>query len=229
MAMTRSKALGVLFIALAVAACGDDEGTSTSNNNQGGDGTGASGAQGGSGGTGGMGTGATGGTGGDATGGAGGIGPMVLTSTAFNEGDMIPLVNTCTNFGGDNESPPLSWTPGPAGTQSYAIVMRDLDFMNGFIHWVIWDIPAGTTSLPQNIPDGYDVAMPAGAHQARRQSCNCYLGPCSGSSVNTYEWTVYALEVSPLPGMTMNTSSTQAEAAILGANPLASASLSGES
>lgn len=34
---------------------------------------------------------------------------------------------------------------------SYAIVMRDLDFNNGFEHWAIWDIPSGVLSLPEDV------------------------------------------------------------------------------
>ena len=47
--------------------------------------------------------------------------------------------------------------------------------------------------------------------------------------MNTYEWTVYALDVATLPGLTQNSNTMTVEAAILGANILASATLSGES
>ena len=73
-----------------------------------------------------------------------------------------PQIYECASGGGNDESPPLAWTAGPAGTQSYAIVMRDLD-NNNLIHWIIWDIPASAMALPQGIVDGFDVVDPAGA------------------------------------------------------------------
>ncbi|NUO50874.1 MAG: YbhB/YbcL family Raf kinase inhibitor-like protein [Polyangiaceae bacterium] len=155
--------------------------------------------------------------------GAGGGGEFALTSTAFNEGDMIPQTYECDNGGGDNISPPFAWTAGPAGTMSYAIVMRDLDFGPGFIHWVIWDIPATETGLPEDLGGGFMVADPAGAKQV-----NPYFGPCSPNSVNTYEWTLYAIDAATLPGLDQNSNHDEAEAAILDA-AIASTTLSGES
>lgn len=181
--------------------------------------------------------------GGGGLGGAGGEGgrlPFEVTSTAFGEGDIIPMVHECgppapvPNGTGGNETPPLSWTAGPTGTQSYAVVVRDIDatvtqFPNGIIHWVIYDIPASATSLPQNVPNGYTVAMPAGAKQGEVQGTGYfgYFGPCSPNSVNTYVFTVHAMGEAALP-VTMGDSERDI-ALYIEANALASTSLSGES
>ncbi len=142
---------------------------------------------------------------------------------------MIPQEHECEMDGGQNVSPPLTWTPGPPGTMSYAVVMRDLDFMNGFLHWVIWDIPSTTTSLPSNVEGVYQPAVPAGAKQAPfGGGTTGYFGPCSPNLTNTYEFTVYAIGVGTLPGLDQQSSKGSAEAAILGA-ALAEAALSGES
>ncbi len=180
------------------------------------------------------------GTGGaTATGGTGGssstttsAAPFELTSSAYAEGETIPTIHECgppvTNGPGDNVSPPLSWTSGPAGTKSYAIVMHDLDFMN-LVHWVIYDIPADVTSLPENVPRTYQPASVPGAKQAEIQNAFYgYLGPCSPNKVNTYQITVHALGVDTLPGVDMNTPEKEIAPLIEGM-ALASASLSGES
>jgi Raf kinase inhibitor-like YbhB/YbcL family protein len=228
--MTTSASLplcAALTVLLAVVGCGDDETTAGS----GGNGTGATGATGGDGGTGAVGGGATGGIGG--MGGSGGSLPMVLTSTAFAEGETIPLTHECgpplvPNGPGDNVSPPLSWTPGPPTTQSYAIVMRDIDAGN-LVHWVIYDIPASVTSLPADIPFVYEPATPAGSKQAEIQGqIHAYFGPCSPNSINTYQLTVHALDVPTLGGVDMNTPENTIAPAVEEAS-IASASLSGES
>lgn len=196
-------------IALALTACGGSEG----------DGSG--------------GTSASGGGGMAAGGGDAGTLPFELTSTAFAEGETIPLEYECGAPAfpagpGDNVSPPLSWTPGPAGTQSYALLMNDLDAMN-LLHWAVYDIPATASGLPAGIPVGHELTEPAGAKQAELQGAFYgYLGPCSDSSVNTYQWTLHALDVPTLPGVDMST--TDVDIAITIANmSTATATLSGES
>jgi len=165
-------------------------------------------------------------SGGGGEGGAaeGGAAAFALTSTAYTEGEVIPEVYECENGGGDNISMPLTWTAGPAGTLSYAIMMRDLDFNGGFEHWAIWDIPGNVLALPEDVEHVFEPADPDGAKQAG----GGYLGPCSPNSVNTYELTVYAIPVATIPGLDQNSSKAEAEAAIVEAAS-ASATLSGES
>jgi Raf kinase inhibitor-like YbhB/YbcL family protein len=75
---------------------------------------------------------------------------LELTSPAFTPGARIPPEFTCT---GKNDSPPLSWGSVPDGTASCAIICEDPDAPSGtFIHWILYNIPPGTTSLPRGIP-----------------------------------------------------------------------------
>ena len=55
--------------------------------------------------------------------------------------------------GGKNQSPALSWNAGPAGTQSYAIVMHDPDGQKGLgvDHWIHYGIKATTRQIPAGV------------------------------------------------------------------------------
>ncbi|MFD7656795.1 YbhB/YbcL family Raf kinase inhibitor-like protein [Actinosynnema sp. NPDC059797] len=158
-----------------------------------------------------------------------------LSSPAFADGGTIPAVHECTSGGGNdpakrNESPPLTWTGAPAGAKSYAVVMRDLD-NNNLVHWVIYDIPVGATSLPRNVQHAYRPAVPAGARQVYYRgsaSLYGYQGPCSPSTVNTYEFVVHALDRTTLTGLGPSSSTTTAARAIAAAS-LGSARITGES
>ncbi len=72
-----------------------------------------------------------------------------LTSAAFAEGATIPKRYTAD---GKDLSPPLTWTSGPDGTASYAIVCEDPDAPRGtFVHWLAWNIDPGRHELREGI------------------------------------------------------------------------------
>ncbi|MFO0554186.1 MAG: YbhB/YbcL family Raf kinase inhibitor-like protein [Polyangiaceae bacterium] len=214
-------AIGLSLALAFAAACSDDSsptGGSGGNPNTGG--AGGSANTGGAGGSaiggspaGGNNAGGTGGSGGEGTGGAA---PMVLTSTAYTQDGMIPPTYTCD---GANVSPPLSWTAGPAGTMSYAIIFRDLS--NNLGHAAIWNIPASDLSLPEDVERAYSPSDVPGAEQ-----CDAYdgqpgwAGPCPPNA-HVYELTLYALPQSDLGLNAQTTSVNQVEAA---AAPIALAS-----
>jgi len=110
------------------------------------------------------------------------------------------------NIGGGNKSPELSWTPGPEGTLSYAVVLTDTSI--DFVHWVLWDIPADVTSLPAALPSGATLTEPEGAQQ-KSLSGTAYAG--SGRCSNVYEHRVYALSVAKLTDATGDTKSIKTE------------------
>jgi len=154
-------------------------------------------------------------------------GAFELTSTAFQDGDMIPAMYRCASlFGDPGPSPPLAWTAGPAGTMSYTLVLKDTSPSTvtgaGFFHWIIADIPAGTMSLPMAVPVGAMPAMPAGAKQVPNGLSNAgYLGPCGSSGTNNYTFTLYAVNMATLP----DTSSADATEAAAIANNVGTATL----
>jgi len=73
---------------------------------------------------------------------------------------------------------------------------------SGFWHWLVWDIPAGSTRLTGTMPDG----AVAGTDSA---GITGYLGPCplAGDVTHHYEITVYALNVASL-GLASSTPAT---------------------
>ena len=121
---------------------------------------------------------------------------------------MFPAANTCT---GGSHSPPFDWTAGPAATMSYAIVLTDKSI--SYRHWVLWDIPASTTSLPADLARTATLTMPMGAKQVSIGTG--YAGPCPPTGTHTYEFALYAVNVSPLPGVTTNSMPMAVETAVL--------------
>jgi len=79
-----------------------------------------------------------------------GVPTMKVTSPAFQEGANIPKKVT-----GDEAdvSPPLKWEGAPPGTQSFALICDDPDAPRGtWVHWVIFNLPADKTELPEGVP-----------------------------------------------------------------------------
>ena len=155
---------------------------------------------------------------------------------------------------GQNVSPALSWSTGPAGTQSYAVIMVDPDVPAGdamdkfnkegqtiaanderqnFYHWVLVDIPAGTTSLAEGADSSgiTPKGKPIGPTENGVRGVNDYTlfmsgdmegqyggydGPCppwTDEKVHRYTFRVYALDV-PSLGLSGAFTGPEAEAAM---------------
>lgn len=114
-----------------------------------------------------------------------------LTSTAFEEGGMIPKKYTCD---GEDVSPPLAWTSVPAGIKSFALICDDPDApMGTWVHWVIFNLPADSTGLPENIPP--KKTLENGAKQGMNDFRKIgYGGPCPPGGTHRYYFKLYALD-----------------------------------
>lgn len=114
-----------------------------------------------------------------------------ITSTAFEEGGMIPKKYTCD---GENVSPPLSWTSVPVGTKSFALIADDPDApMGTWVHWVLFNLPGDTNELLENIPpkETLENGAKQGTNDFRKIG---YGGPCPPSGTHRYYFKLYALD-----------------------------------
>jgi len=153
---------------------------------------------------------------------SGGAAAFALTSTAYTDMGDIPAKHTCK---GANVSPALTWTAGPMGTKSYAIVFTDISI--SFLHSAIWDIPANVTMLAENIAKVATPNPPAGATQCKAWDGGFgYSGPCPPSK-HSYQFKLYALPVAKVAGISSNSTLKQVEKAIQLAGPLATTTLTG--
>lgn len=124
---------------------------------------------------------------------------LTLTSPDLKDGSTIPDRQVANAFGctAANISPALNWTGTPAGTQSFVLTVYDPDAPtgSGFVHWVVYDIPATTTGLPAGAGSEGGV-LPAGAKQMNDAGMNGYLGACPpvGDKAHRYIFTLYALK-----------------------------------
>jgi len=117
---------------------------------------------------------------------------MNLTSTSFHDGSRIPVKYTCS---GANLSPQLAWSAPPAATVSLAMIVTDPDAPRGtWVHWVLYNLPAGTRALPERLPALGQ--LPDDALQGRNDFGEIgYGGPCPPpGSPHHYIFTLYALD-----------------------------------
>ncbi len=122
---------------------------------------------------------------------------MAMTSSAFADGGIIPDQYTAKG-GATAGSFPLAWTGAPAGTQSFALIMHDLDVVVGAttgdnLHWLAFNIPATVTSLPASVPATPTLAD--GTVQPKNRAVNGFTPPGAPPGIyHHYVVEVYALD-----------------------------------
>lgn len=131
--------------------------------------------------------------------------PMTLTSPAFQHGGPIPKRHTGY---AEDVSPELHWDRVPDGASSLAVACHDCDapFVNpggtyGVAHWVVYNIPATETGLPEDVaPDRFTT----GPHQLGKQEYGGPLPP-QGHGVHHYVFLLIALDLEPTiePGLSL--------------------------
>jgi len=134
---------------------------------------------------------------------------LTVTTPAFQPGGDIPFENT--QYRG-NTFPGLSWTAGPTGTKSYAVIMQDGDAMvrgAPILHWTMANVPANVTKL-----DAAMTAPPAGASYGPniRGPNQAYMGPRTPAGPkHRYHFQVFALDT-PLGADALASYATMTEA-----------------
>lgn len=131
---------------------------------------------------------------------------FVLSSPDKQMVAKVPETYVLNLFGctGGNMSPPLQWSGEPAGTKSFVLTLFDPDEHDdpsGWWHWVVYDLPANTHSLPKEAGVEHSPVLPAGTMQGRTDlGTDAYHGPCpdKGDPPHRYTFTIYALSVERL-------------------------------
>ena len=115
-----------------------------------------------------------------------------ISSSSFSAGGDIAKKFTCD---GADLSPELSWAGAPPGTQSFTVIADDPDAPVGtWTHWVLYDLPASITSLPEDVSKLEQ--LPNGARQGRNDFRKIgYGGPCPPpGKPHRYFFKIYALD-----------------------------------
>jgi Raf kinase inhibitor-like YbhB/YbcL family protein len=129
---------------------------------------------------------------------------LELKSTDISQNKPMAKAQEYNQFGctGKNLSPAFSWKDAPEGTKSFALTAYDPDAPtgSGWWHWVVFDIPAKTATLPSNAShDG--VIKKLGAVESRTDYGVAGFGgvcPPEGDKPHHYHFTLYALDVPTL-------------------------------
>jgi Raf kinase inhibitor-like YbhB/YbcL family protein len=129
--------------------------------------------------------------GGGASGEGGSSMSFQITSSAFQEGERIPSKYTCD---GEDISPPLEWVNAPENTESLALIVDDPDApVRTWDHWVLYNLPAASNSLRENVPG--DPELQDGSRQGLNSWGRLgYGGPCPPSGTHRYFFRLYALD-----------------------------------
>ena len=117
---------------------------------------------------------------------------FAVISTAFPNGAEVPRRHTCD---GADLSPAFAWHGAPDRTQSLALIADDPDAPGGtWTHWLLWNIPAKATLLPEDQPkiESLDNGARQGSNDFRRIG---YGGPCPPpGKPHRYFFKFYALD-----------------------------------
>lgn len=123
-------------------------------------------------------------------------GSLVLSSTAFRDGESIPGKYTCD---GADLVPPLTWSGVPAEARSLVLIVDDPDAPDPaapkrtWVHWVVYDIPPTASGIAEG---GGGAKLPAGSKEGVNDwKRNAFGGPCPPIGRHRYFHKLYALDV----------------------------------
>jgi Raf kinase inhibitor-like YbhB/YbcL family protein len=130
--------------------------------------------------------------------------PMRLVSADIADGKPIAGKFTCA-AGADAVSPALQWMQAPRGTESFALIVHDMEprprkGVDDILHWMVWNMPPTANQLPENVSPG-SADLPDGSHQTNGfagQNGNFgYRPPCPPQDVpvaHHYAFEIFALD-----------------------------------
>ena len=119
---------------------------------------------------------------------------MALTTTAWKDGGVIPDKHSQP---GRDISPALAWDKVPDGTESFVLMVRDLDSVTAtgsdqFLHWMVWNIPKAARGLTEK--QSQEPQLEDGTRQIS-SSGPYYRGPAASvfGPPHHYVFELYAL------------------------------------
>lgn len=123
--------------------------------------------------------------------------PLLMTSPGWEDGGVLP--DKYTRAAGPTAvSPELRWSQVPAGTRSFVLLVHDLEPVVNksskmdTTHWLVWNIPASATGLPQGVKAG---TFPDGSRQVSLRA-NGYTAPgAPAGPYHHYAFQLYALDI----------------------------------
>ena len=123
---------------------------------------------------------------------------LSVTSAAFRTLDLMP--ERFTDYG-EKTWPPLAWSGQSPATKSFVLIVEDPAAQPAspgpFVHWVLFNLPGTTTSLPESIPATATVPTLGGALQGQNSAGAIgYVGPHprAGDPPHYYYFQVFALD-----------------------------------
>jgi len=124
---------------------------------------------------------------------------MEITSSAFKDGEKIPIQYVMPGAGGKNISIPLSWKNAPAETKSFCLSIVDPHpVAQNWVHWLVINLPAEVNFLEEGASK---KRMPKGALELKNSWGDPGYGgpqPPKGTGDHPYVITLYALNVEKL-------------------------------
>jgi len=117
-------------------------------------------------------------------------GMLSFQSPSFNQLGMIPAKYTCD---GENISPPFVWSNLPKNAKSLALVCLDPDAPRGFVHWVMYNIPADMGKLPENFTreKAAEKGIMFGKNSWDKME---YGGPCPPNEEHRYYFQLFVID-----------------------------------
>jgi Raf kinase inhibitor-like YbhB/YbcL family protein len=122
--------------------------------------------------------------------------PLTLSAPDIHADKPMPQTFAAS---GKNISPKLSWSPGPAGTKSYVLMVEDPDGggTTPIVHWLAYNIPPVIHALTHSMRNIGDPTSPLGMLQGWNDHGSIgYSGPRPpvGAPPQHYVFQIFALD-----------------------------------